>query len=299
MQRLYDLVSYQSGGLTVDRIQKIINRYSGGKSPFTAQDYIEVSKSTGVPIDLLLAQGIQESNLGTQGRAVRTKNVGNVGNTDDGTDSYNNSWKDGLYRQANLLKKEYEVSGISDVQRLVSNDFIRPVKGGRYASGKNYGASIGQLLNKIHGQNVYSYSNVKGDSSIAVSNQTSDNNIDVGNTQYQMDPNMKPIDWQTSAYGEYLNSVKGNTVAYDFSTLPESLKQDVIENERLQKELMEQENESRKIEQQNLAIQKALEQKQQEKEQIMSMFPQLEYVESNIKRNNYTDLLTSQQTIIN
>ena len=299
MQRLYDLVSYQSGGLTVDRIQKIINRYSGGKSPFTAQDYIEVSKSTGVPIDLLLAQGIQESNLGTQGRAVRTKNVGNVGNTDDGTDSYNNSWKDGLYRQANLLKKEYEVSGISDVQRLVSNDFIRPVKGGRYASAKNYGASIGQLLNKIHGQNVYSYSNVKGDSSIAVSNQTSDNNIDVGNTQYQMDPNMKPIDWQTSAYGEYLNSVKGNTVAYDFSTLPESLKQDVIENERLQKELMEQENESRKIEQQNLAIQKALEQKQQEKEQIMSMFPQLEYVESNIKRNNYTDLLTSQQTIIN
>ena len=299
MQRLYDLVSYQSGGLTVDRIQKIINRYSGGKSPFTAQDYIEVSKSTGVPIDLLLARGIQESNLGTQGRAVRTKNVGNVGNTDDGTDSYNNSWKDGLYRQANLLKKEYEVSGISDVQRLVSNDFIRPVKGGRYASAKNYGASIGQLLNKIHGQNVYSYSNVKGDSSIAVSNQTSDNNIDVGNTQYQMDPNMKPIDWQTSAYGEYLNSVKGNTVAYDFSTLPESLKQDVIENERLQKELMEQENESRKIEQQNLAIQKALEQKQQEKEQIMSMFPQLEYVESNIKRNNYTDLLTSQQTIIN
>ncbi len=299
MQRLYDLVSYQSGGLTVDRIQKIINRYSGGKSPFTAQDYIEVSKSTGVPIDLLLAQGIQESNLGTQGRAVRTKNVGNVGNTDDGTASYNNSWKDGLYRQANLLKKEYKVSGISDVQRIVSNDFIRSVKGGRYASAKNYGASIGQLLNKIHGQNVYSYSNVKGDSSIAVSNQTSDNNIDVGNTQYQMDPNMKPIDWQTSAYGEYLNSVKGNTVAYDFSTLPESLKQDVIENERLQKELMEQENESRKIEQQNLAIQKALEQKQQEKEQIMSMFPQLEYVESNIKRNNYTDLLTSQQTIIN
>ena len=299
MKRLVDLMSYQDGGLTVDRIQKIINRYSGGKSPFTAQDYIEVSKSTGVPIDLLLAQGIKESNLGTQGRAVRTKNVGNVGNTDDGTASYTNSWKEGLYRQANLLKKEYKVSGTSDVQRLVSNDFIRPVKGGRYASAKNYGASIGQLLNKIHGRNVYSYSNVKGDNSIAVSNQTSDNNINVDNIHHQMDPNMKPIDWQTPSYDEYLNSVKGNTIAYDFSTLPENLKQDVIENERLQKEMMEQENESKKIEQQNLAIQEALEQKQKEKEQIMSMFPQLEYVESNIKRNNYTDLLTSQQTIIN
>ena len=296
MKRLVDLMSYQVGGLTVDRIQKIINRYSGGKSPFTAQDYIEVSKSTGVPIDLLLAQGIQESNLGTQGRAVRTKNVGNVGNTDDGTDSYNNSWKDGLYRQANLLKKEYKVSGISDVQRLVSNDFIRPVKGGRYASAKNYGASIGQLLNKIHGQNVYSYSNVKGDNSDAVSNQTSDNNIAVGNTQYQMDPNMKPIDYSQSQFDNYMRQVMGNNVRYDFSTLPDDLKQNVMDNIKAQEERQKQQTEAQRVEQENLAIQEALEQKQQEKEQMLSMIPKATFVESE-KTDNYINLLNQHANI--
>lgn len=149
---------YNDGGWTVSKVQGIINKYGNGKSPFTAADYLKVSKDTGVPIDLLLAQGIQESSLGTAGRAVRTKNVGNVGNTDNGAESHNDSWLSGLYRQANLLKKEYGVASQADVQRLVSNNFTRPVKGGNYASDSNYGYKIGKLLNELNGKDFYKYS---------------------------------------------------------------------------------------------------------------------------------------------
>lgn len=131
------------------KVSIIINNYSNGKSPLTANDYIKVSKDTGVPIDLLLAQGIQESNFGTKGRAVRTKNVGNVGNTDSGAAEYKDSWLQGLYRQAILLKEEYGVQSTNDVQRLLNTRFKRP-KGGHYASDINYHYNISKILDDLH-----------------------------------------------------------------------------------------------------------------------------------------------------
>ena len=131
------------------KVQAIINKFSNN-SPFSAKDFIEVSKSTGVPIELLLAQGIQESNLGTKGMAVRTKNIGNVGNNGNtGKTTHHNNWIDGLYRQANLLKTDYIANSYEDIDRLLNTNFLRPKKGGRYAEENNYAHAISKRLNEI------------------------------------------------------------------------------------------------------------------------------------------------------
>ena len=131
------------------KVQAIINKFSTN-SPFSAKDFIEVSKSTGVPIELLLAQGIQESNLGTKGMAVRTKNIGNVGNNGNtGKTTYHNNWIDGLYKQANLLKTDYIANSYEDIDRLLNTNFLRPKKGGRYAEENNYAHAISKRLNEI------------------------------------------------------------------------------------------------------------------------------------------------------
>ena len=131
------------------KVQAIINKFSTN-SPFSAKDFIEVSKNTGVPIELLLAQGIQESNLGTKGMAVRTKNIGNVGNNGNtGKTTYHNNWIDGLYKQANLLKTDYIANSYEDIDRLLNTNFLRPKKGGRYAEENNYAHAISKRLNEI------------------------------------------------------------------------------------------------------------------------------------------------------
>lgn len=275
--RLKNLIKYQSGGLTVDKIQNIINRYSNGKSPLTANDYIEVSKSTGVPVDLLLAQGIQESNFGTKGRAVRTRNVGNVGNTDDGTATYQNSWKAGLQRQATLLKNEYKVQDSSDIQRLVSNDFVRPVRGGRYASDPNYGSSIGKLLNTLHGKKVYDLNG--GKSTISTPTYVQYNT--------PTDSNMKPVEWNQNENTNYLD----NVYKYDFTTLPAKLQQTVIDDEKLKNDKLNQDIEADRLQKENMAIEQALQQKAIEREQLIASIPQAEFVGSNLKRSDYNELL--------
>ena len=116
-------------------VQKIIDKYSGGKAPLKAEDFIEVSQKYGVPLDLMLAQAIQESSIGTTGMATRSHNIFNVrnnGNTGRLTDQ--GSWKQGLENYAKLIRDEYTTDGKTvDVGTLLSTDFKRPKKGGFYA----------------------------------------------------------------------------------------------------------------------------------------------------------------------
>lgn len=138
-----------------EEVQKIIDKYSRGKSPLSAKDFIEVSEKYGVPLDMMLAQAIQESHFGTEGRAARTKNIFNVGNTDNGTENHQNSWRDGLETYAKLMQREYTKDGKFDVQGLLSSSFTRPKLGGTYATDKNYGAAVGRILNKINPEAGY------------------------------------------------------------------------------------------------------------------------------------------------
>lgn len=141
-------------------VQKVIDKYSHGKSPLRAEDFIEVSKKYGVPLDLMLAQGINESNLGTNGRvALKTKNIFNVGNTDDGATETQNDWKGGLERYAQVIKNQYAMDPNNvSTQDILNNDFVRPKLGGRYADpiiDKNYTTEIYSLLNSINPNNGY------------------------------------------------------------------------------------------------------------------------------------------------
>jgi hypothetical protein len=251
----------QQGGLIGDpnKIQSIINRYGNGKSPFKASDYIEVSNSTGVPIELLLAQGIAESSFGTAGRAVITKNVGNVGNTDSGAAEYRDSWKDGLYRQANLLKKEYKVNDTSDVQRLIANNFKRP-SGGNYASAPDYGVKVGKLINSISNYkfdvNAPSSSNVTGDFTVEARQPTMPN---------EMFANLN--DWNNfQQFAKKNPSILG--------VLTPDLQKQFEETARLENERLKQEQVKSQVEAENERIQLALQEKQQQRAQILSMIPQ-------------------------
>lgn len=133
----------------VAAIQKYIDQNSGGKSPLTAQDYIDVSKKYGVPIELLLAQGRLEANFGTKGKSVRTKNIGNVGNDDAGHLKYMNSWKQGLEAHAKLIRDDYakDPNNVS-TQEILDNGFVRPRKGGAYAP-DDYAGRIRTIVNGI------------------------------------------------------------------------------------------------------------------------------------------------------
>jgi len=157
--------TYENGGRINPEdpksVQAIIDKYSNGKSPLKAEDFIEVSKKYGVPLDLMLAQAIQESNFGTKGMAARSHNIFNVknnGNTGRLTDQ--GSWKQGLENYAKLIRDEYTTDGKTvDVPGLLSSDFKRPKRGGYYAEEKGaYTQPIKRLINEINPGNSYGFS---------------------------------------------------------------------------------------------------------------------------------------------
>lgn len=65
-------------------------------SPVTADMISKTSAKYGVPWEMLVAMMEQDSSLGTAGKAVRTKNPGNVGNTDSGATQNFGSWAAGV-----------------------------------------------------------------------------------------------------------------------------------------------------------------------------------------------------------
>lgn len=142
-------------------VQKIIDKYSGGKAPLKAEDFIEVSQKYGVPLDLMLAQAIQESSIGTKGLGAKSHNIFNVknnGNTGKMTDM--GDWKTGLENYAKLIRDEYTTDGKTvDVGTLLSTDFKRPKKGGFYAEEKGaYTGRLRTLIQEINPNASYQYS---------------------------------------------------------------------------------------------------------------------------------------------
>ena len=259
----------QKGGLidNPNKVQAIINKYGKNKSALNAKDYIEVSKSTGVPIELLLAQGAAESNFGIYGRANRTRNVGNVGNTDSGAASFQKSWKDGLYRQANLLKNEYNVSSNKDVQRLLDTRFARP-KGGNYATDPNYSTKVGSILNQISNNSFNLNASSQNYPNLQYTSQAAP---DISKYA-DIFKNMQQGLWDM----EDPNTVEAYQKAPGLAELmmKQGLTQQETErNMALDNQRAEQEARKKETEIQNMELQNALIMKQQEKERVLSMIP--------------------------
>lgn len=272
MLRVKELIQYDNGGLIQNpsKVQSIINKYSGGRSPLTAKDYIEVSNRTKVPIELLLAQSILESNIGTKGMAVRTQNVGNVGNNGNtGKTTNHGGWRRGLDNMANLLKNDYHAQSEADIQRLINTNFLRPVKGGRYAEESDYGQNVAKLIKNISNINV-NYSEKSPD--IYSSEEYNSPPPDMSGYMEKLSKGMD---------GEWYKNLPQNTRNIYQSTLPTpDVHSIMLENARMESERIEQEAIKRSVEQENLQIQEALKIKEMERQNIISMIPQAQSIRS-------------------
>ena len=74
-------------------------------SPVNGQDVADAAAELNVSIPMLLAIMQQDSTFGTKGKAVRTLNPGNVGNTDSGATQAFPTWRDGVFAVARNLAK--------------------------------------------------------------------------------------------------------------------------------------------------------------------------------------------------
>ena len=79
----------------------------------------------------------------------------------------------------------------------------------------------------------------------------------------------------------------------DFNTLPVDYQEQYLENLDNQKKLQQIDENKKKMEYENLQIQSFLEQKQLEKQQMLSMIPQAQSIGENNIKNNYTQLLNT------
>ena len=79
----------------------------------------------------------------------------------------------------------------------------------------------------------------------------------------------------------------------DFNTLPPEYQEQYLENLDSEKKLQQIDENKKKMEYENLQIQSFLEQKQLEKQQMLSMIPQAQSIGENNIKNNYTQLLNT------
>lgn len=79
----------------------------------------------------------------------------------------------------------------------------------------------------------------------------------------------------------------------DFNTLPSKLQEEFIENQRLERERIVQEDKRLESENINKQLQYALEQKKAERDQMLANVPQAQYVESKIGGNDYVNVLNN------
>lgn len=106
--------------------QSVINSLSPN-SPITGAMVYNSATKYGVDAGLMISLMQQDSNLGTQGLAVKTKNAGNIGNTDSGQTNTFSSWADGVDAVAKWLSNHKTESKVSYAQYgLLANTTFNP-----------------------------------------------------------------------------------------------------------------------------------------------------------------------------
>lgn len=114
----YDITSYATDPTHGQKIEKIYSRIPNvatvndidsyikkvaPKSPVSGIDVARASDKYGVDPKLVIAMMVQDSSLGTAGKAVRTRNPGNVGNDDTGALRTYATWSEGVEAVAKNL----------------------------------------------------------------------------------------------------------------------------------------------------------------------------------------------------
>jgi len=88
---------------TANAVNSYINQVARN-SPVTGQAVIAAAQKYNVDPKMILAMMMQDSSLGTAGKAVRTRNPGNVGNDDTGALRTYPTWDDGVMAVAKNLE---------------------------------------------------------------------------------------------------------------------------------------------------------------------------------------------------
>lgn len=109
----YDLSTYATDPNHVTGIKNILSKIGNDitafvnkfKSPINVNMIASSAKKYNVDPKVLTALLVQESQLGTAGRAVGTMNPGNVGNTDSGAKKYFSNWQEGTDAAAYQLAR--------------------------------------------------------------------------------------------------------------------------------------------------------------------------------------------------
>jgi hypothetical protein len=131
--------------IILERFQAMMDRYSKGNAPISAETFIGICDKYGLDATLALAQAIQESHIGTNGkRPQSTKNIFNVGNTDDGSNRDMATWENGMEEYAKLMVSSYG----SSAEQVLANEF-KNKSGYRYATDPRYTGCVMNLVAKI------------------------------------------------------------------------------------------------------------------------------------------------------
>lgn len=122
----YDIGSYATDPKHEANVGYIYNTIGAVNGPTDAQNYIKsiapnspvtgqmvMASSTKYGVDPAMVMALiqQDSQFGTQGKAVKTKNPGNVGNTDDGKTQTFGSWNEGVDAVAKWLSNHRATGG--------------------------------------------------------------------------------------------------------------------------------------------------------------------------------------------
>jgi len=144
----------------VECVERVLAKYGNGPNspcPVKAETFISIASKYKVPLDLMLAQGIIESHLGTDSsdtRALRTKNIFNVGNVDGGANQYESSWDRGVDTYASLMARGYftsqELSSGTTAEQAIARCIARVDSGDYYAStGCQYAKQVEASVSNI------------------------------------------------------------------------------------------------------------------------------------------------------
>jgi len=151
--------------MTIEQIKHVLTEMAikpHGKQAVIPWDIDEISsslhahcKSYKVDPRLALAQGILEGHFAAAPKASRsrkTRNIYNVGNTDDGSNKYFLNYSDGIRAYCHLMARSYcyRAEGpIVTPEMMIAHDFLRPDGIGRYATAPSYTKDIASIVKKI------------------------------------------------------------------------------------------------------------------------------------------------------
>jgi hypothetical protein len=133
---------------TNEKLIREVGLYIKKEAPASKLDsrkLVSLCEKYQVNVIFVLAQGILESNLGTQGKAISTNSVWNVGAFDDGTIKHRyNSQTESIEPYLILLRKEYLIR-INSRGDTISKGIDHLIEDGGYVNhhGKRFATSVG------------------------------------------------------------------------------------------------------------------------------------------------------------